>query len=84
MNKKIQAKHIKALQALFPNSFIKPSQDFYGHSEEQSLGIWTGFAEDGTFDYWMNYVDPKLQSYIDSNDLFLEPHDAGTLMIWEG
>ena len=81
-------KHIKALKALFPSSFLKPSEDFDGTKG----GIWTGFGEDGTIqnsipsDYWPDgeeeFVDEKLTKYMDENDLFFEPYDAGTYMIW--
>ena len=74
-------KHIKALKALFPSSFLKPSEDVDGTKG----GIWTGFGEDGTIDYWPDgeeFVDAKLTKYMDENDLFSEPYDAGTYMIW--
>ena len=74
-------KHIKALKALFPSSFLKPSEDFDGTKG----GIWTGFGEDGTIDYCPDgeeFVDEKLTKYMDENDLFFEPYDAGTYMIW--
>ena len=80
MDKKTIAKHIKALKGLFPNSFISTTQEFDGHAG----GLWTGFGEDGTCDYWHGHVDPKLQTYLDKNDLFIEPHDPGTYMIWSG
>ena len=74
-------KHIKALKALFPSSFLKPSEDFDGTKG----GIWTGFGEDGTIDYCPDgeeFVDEKLTKYMDENDLFSESYDAGTYMIW--
>lgn len=74
-------KHIKALKALFPSSFLKPSEDFDGTKG----GIWTGFGEDGTIDYCPDgeeFVDEKLTKYMDENGLFAEPYDAGTYMIW--
>ena len=75
-------KHIKALKALFPSAFLKPSEDFDGTNG----GIWTGFGEDGTIDYCPDgeeFVDEKLTKYMDENGLFSEPYDAGTYMIWE-
>ena len=42
------ARHIKALQKLFPKSMIKDSREFDGRSG----GIWTGFGEDGTSNYY--------------------------------
>ena len=80
MDKKTTAKHIKALKKLFPNSFIKTTEEWNGRAG----GLWTGFVEDGTCDYWHGYVDSKLQDYLDKNNLFLEPNDPGTYMIWEG
>lgn len=79
MDKKKIAKHIKGLRALFPNSFISTTKEFNG----QSGGLWTGFGEDGTCDYWHGRVAPKLQKYLDDNGLFIEPYDAGTYMIYE-
>ena len=76
------AKHIKALQELFPESHVQDSTGFDGRSG----AIWTGFGEDGTSNYWRaGWPDehkPKLQKYLDAHDLFGEWHDAGTLMIY--
>ena len=79
MDKKTIKKHISGLKALFPNSFISTTEEFSGHAG----GIWTGFGEDGTIDYWHGRVDPKLQNYLDKHDLGIEPNDPGTYMIWD-
>ena len=76
------AKHIRALQKLFPKSMIKDSREFNGRSG----GIWTGFGEDGTSNYsrsgWPDEHHPKLQKYMDKNGLFGEWNDPGTLMVY--
>ncbi len=82
MEKKEMEKHIDALRELFPNSFVRDSVEFDGHEG----GMWTGFGEDGTSNFyragWPDEHDPKLQKYLDDNDLWTEWHDAGTLMIY--
>ena len=91
MNNAKVKKHIKALKALFPSAFLKPSEEFEIFESSTGMyhgtkgGIWTGFGEDGTIDYWPDgeeFVDEKLTKYMDENDLFAEPYDAGTYMIW--
>lgn len=77
-------RHIEALGKLFPKVFLKSADDFYGTEPDGNLGIWTGFGESGHYNYHECEVDKRLQKYVDDNDLFLEPHDAGTIMIWKG
>ena len=74
-------KHIENLRKLFPNSFIRPSEDF---GTGGTGAIWTGFGEDGTYDYDSTYTDPKLQKYLDKHNLYIEPYDAGTMFICRG
>jgi hypothetical protein len=79
MNEKTTAKHIKALQKLFPDAFISSTKEWNGREG----GLWTGFgAHSEICDYWNSYVNPKLQTYLDKNGLFIEPNDPETYMIW--
>jgi len=75
-------KHIEKLKALFPGHMIKSTKEFDG----KSGGIWTDFAETGISDYYKmgggKEHDPKLQKYMDDNNLVEEWYDAGTLMIY--
>lgn len=89
MNKASQNKHERNLRKMFPDSMIRTTQEFYCNDDKEG-GLWTSFLEDGTIDeyghdnsgfgYW---VDPKLQKYLEKHDLWFEPYDPGTLMIWD-
>jgi len=85
-DKQLEA-HVDALEKLFPKMFLQSTDDFYGWDSDGKQGIWTGFGESGHYDYYASTedkrVDKRLQKYVDDNGLFLEPHDAGTIMIWE-
>ena len=81
MDNKTVNKHIKALGKLFPKTFLKHADEFYGTTGGVN-GLWTGFGEDGGYDYWTHYTHPKLQKYLDKHELHIEPHDAGTVMIF--
>jgi hypothetical protein len=79
-------KHIVALKAIFPEAFVAPTEEFDGHKG----GMWTNFGETGgdyggpLINYWDHTTNPRLQKYLDKNDLFAEPNDPGTYMIWSG
>ena len=89
MNLKQAEKHVARLKKIFPKSHISTTDEFYG-AESENVGLWTGFLEDGTICEWGQdncgmgmYVDPKLLKYLKKYDLDMEPHDAGTMMIWD-
>ena len=85
-DKQLEA-HVDALEKLFPKVFLQSTDDFYGWDSGGKQGIWTGFGESGHYDSYpprggAHIMYKRLQKYVDDNDLFLEPHDAGTIMIW--
>ena len=89
MNLKQAKKHIERLKKIFPKSHISTTNEFYNR-ESDNVGLWTGFLEDGTVNEWGHdnsgmgyYVDPKLTKYLEKHNLDMEPHDAGTMMIWD-
>ena len=89
MNLKQAENHVARLKKIFPESHISTTNEFYGR-ESAIVGIWTGFLEDGTICEFGRdncgmgmYVDPKLLKYLKKYDLDMEPHDAGTMMIWD-
>ena len=89
MNLKQAEKHVARLKKIFPESHISTTDEFYGR-ESDNVGLWKGFLEDGTIcQYGQDncgmgmYVDPKLLKYLKKYDLDMEPHDAGTMMIWD-
>lgn len=77
------ARHIRALQKMFPKSARIDTTEAFGSGQG---GIWTSFGEEGIANYYRagypNEFDPKLQKYMDKHGLYGEWHDAGTLMIY--
>lgn len=78
-------KHIDALHTLFPCCFVAPSEEFDGRQG----GLWTDFGEnvnewgERIIDFWEgSKTCDELQEYLDANNLFIEPHDPATYMIW--
>lgn len=76
------AKHIRALQKMFPKSMVE-STEAGGWG---SGGIWTSFGEEGISNYqragWPDEHDAKLTAYMDKHGLYGEWNDPGTLMIY--
>ena len=76
------AKHIQALQRMFPKSMVE-STEAGGWG---SGGIWTSFGEEGISNYqragWPDEHDAKLTAYMDKHGLYGEWNDPGTLMIY--
>jgi hypothetical protein len=76
------AKHIRALQRMFPKSMVQTTEE----GGWGSGGIWTAFGEEGVSNYqragWPDEHHPKLAAYMDKHGLFGEWNDPGTLMIY--
>ena len=76
------AKHIRALQRMFPKSMVQTTEE----GGWGSGGIWTSFGEEGVSNYqragWPDEHHPKLAAYMDKHGLFGEWNDPGTLMIY--
>lgn len=75
--------HIENLKKLFPNAaLIACSSEWNGNKG----GIWTSFGEEGIANYWRcgweNELSPKLQEYLDNNNLYGEWNDPGTFFIY--
>jgi hypothetical protein len=51
-----------------------------------SGGIWTGMGESDVCDYWQDpafeTLDPKIKTWLDKENLFLEWQNPGVVCIW--